>query len=232
MHRRRPCNACWPDDLPMIKFKFSHCTTPGSNSGSITNNLCGVTQVTQHLRVPGNYCAQCPANNLLVVSVSIVAARPTLRLMLSLHPLLKTCTPAIPSQGLLPGHIIILPISEFEIFVVSSPSRVGFPNWLWTCWGRHYAFSHSSLQNLAHFLGRHLTNISWINYEVKVKVAHSCPTLCNPMDHTVHGILQARILKWVAAPFFRGSSQPRDLNQVSHIAGGFFTSRATREALN
>ena len=98
--------------------------------GSITNNLCGVTQVTQHLRVPGNYCAQCPANNLLVVSVSIVAARPTLRLMLSLHPLLKTCTPAIPSQGLLPGHIIILPISEFEIFVVSSPSRVGFPNWL------------------------------------------------------------------------------------------------------
>ena len=117
MHRRRPCNACWPDDLPMIKFKFSHCTTPGSNSGSITNNLCGVTQVTQHLRVPRNYCAQCPANNLLVVSVSIVAACPTLRLMLSLHPLLKTCTPAIPSQGLLPGHIIILPISEFEIFM-------------------------------------------------------------------------------------------------------------------
>ena len=37
-------------------------------------------------------------------------------------------------------------------------------------------------------------------------------------------ILQARILEWVALPFFRGSSQPRDRTQVSHIAGGFFTS--------
>ena len=46
----------------------------------------------------------------------------------------------------------------------------------------------------------------------------------------VHGILQARILEWVAFPFSRGSSQPRDWNQVSHIAGGFFISWATREA--
>jgi len=45
-----------------------------------------------------------------------------------------------------------------------------------------------------------------------------------PMDYTVHGILQARILEWVAVPFSRGSSQPRDQTQVSHIAGGFFTS--------
>ena len=45
-----------------------------------------------------------------------------------------------------------------------------------------------------------------------------------PMDYTVHGILQARILQWVAIPFSRGSSQPRDQTQVSHIAGGFFTS--------
>ena len=43
-----------------------------------------------------------------------------------------------------------------------------------------------------------------------VKVAPSCLTLCNPMDYTVHGILQARILEWVAVPFSRGSSQPRD----------------------
>ena len=57
-----------------------------------------------------------------------------------------------------------------------------------------------------------------------VKVTQSCPTLCNPMDYTVHGILQARILEWVAVPFTRGSSQPRDRTQVSHIAGGFFTS--------
>ena len=59
---------------------------------------------------------------------------------------------------------------------------------------------------------------------MKVKVAQSCLSLCNPMDYTVHGILQARILESVAVPFSRGSSQPRDQSQVSHIAGGFFTS--------
>ena len=59
---------------------------------------------------------------------------------------------------------------------------------------------------------------------LKVKVAQLCPTLFNPIDYIVHGILQARILEWVAFPFSRGSSQPRDQTQVSHIAGGFFTS--------
>ena len=44
----------------------------------------------------------------------------------------------------------------------------------------------------------------------EVKVAQSCPTLCNPIDYTFHGIFQARILEWVAVPFSRGSSQPRD----------------------
>ena len=46
----------------------------------------------------------------------------------------------------------------------------------------------------------------------------------------LNGILQARILKWVAFPFSRGSSQPRDQTQVPCIAGGFFTSWAIREA--
>ena len=58
-----------------------------------------------------------------------------------------------------------------------------------------------------------------------------CLTLCDPMDYIVHGIFQARILEWVAFPFSRGSSQPRDRTQVSRIAGGFFASWATREAL-
>ena len=58
----------------------------------------------------------------------------------------------------------------------------------------------------------------------KVKAAQSCPTLCDPMDYKVQGILQARILGWVAFPFSRGSSQWRDQTQVSHIAGRFFTS--------
>ena len=60
--------------------------------------------------------------------------------------------------------------------------------------------------------------------KMKVKVTQSCPTLCDPMDYTVHEILQARMLEWVAIPFSGGSSQSRDQTQVSHIAGRFFTS--------
>ena len=66
--------------------------------------------------------------------------------------------------------------------------------------------------------------------EVKVKDTQSCLThcdpmkLCDPMDFTVHEILQARILEWVAFPFSRRSSQPKDRIQVFCIAGGFFTS--------
>ena len=63
-----------------------------------------------------------------------------------------------------------------------------------------------------------------------MKVAQARPTLCDPMDCTVHRILQARILEWVTFPFSRGSSQPRDQTHVSCIAGRFFTSWATREA--
>ena len=53
------------------------------------------------------------------------------------------------------------------------------------------------------------------------------PTLCDPVDRSppgssVHGILQARILEWVAISFSRGSSQPRDGTQISRIAGRCF----------
>ena len=60
-----------------------------------------------------------------------------------------------------------------------------------------------------------------------MRVAQSCPTLYDLLEYTVHGILYARILEWLAFPFSRGSSQPRDQTQVSHIAGVFFTSWAT-----
>ena len=75
--------------------------------------------------------------------------------------------------------------------------------------------------------------------KMKVKVTQSCPTLCDRMDYTIHGILQARILEWVAFPFSGGSSQPRGRTQVSCLAGRFFffflegrffTSWAPREA--
>ena len=57
---------------------------------------------------------------------------------------------------------------------------------------------------------------------MEVKVIQLCLILCDPMDYTVHGILQSRILEWVVFPFSRGPSQPRDQTKVSHIAGRFF----------
>ena len=82
-------------------------------------------------------------------------------------------------------------------------------------------------------LGMEVQNLN--HWKVKVKVTQLCLTLCNPMfcsppGSSVHGILQARILEWAAVPFSRGSSQPRDWTQVSHITGRFFTSWATKEA--
>ena len=67
-------------------------------------------------------------------------------------------------------------------------------------------------------------------------VAQSCLTLCDPMDSSppgtsVRGILHARILEWVAMPFPRGFSWPRDQTQDSHTAGGLFSIWATREVL-
>ena len=78
--------------------------------------------------------------------------------------------------------------------------------------------ANESLRNCSHKLT--------IERKKESEVAQSCPTLCNPMDcklpgSSVHGILQARILGWVAIPFFL----------ISCIADRFFTVWATREAL-
>ena len=64
--------------------------------------------------------------------------------------------------------------------------------------------------------------------KVKELVAQLCQTLCGPMDYNlkgsfVHGILQEEILEWVAIPFSRGSSPPRDRTRVSCTVGSFFT---------
>ena len=72
---------------------------------------------------------------------------------------------------------------------------------------------------------------------VKSKLLQSCSVLCDPTMVTCQaplsmGILQARILEWVAMPSSRGSSQPRDRTQVSCTAGGFFAIWATRKPRN
>ena len=75
-----------------------------------------------------------------------------------------------------------------------------------------------------------------LKYPVLCLVAQSYLTLynlmdCSPSGSSVHGVSQARILEWVAMPSSRGSSQPRDQTQVSHIEGRFIPVRAPREVL-
>ena len=86
-------------------------------------------------------------------------------------------------------------------------------------------------------LEAHLRGRQWIWWPfcLLLLVAQSCPTLCDlrdcsPPGSSVHGILQARILEWVAIPFCRGSSWPTDWTSVSSIVGRFFTVRDTRKA--
>ena len=76
-------------------------------------------------------------------------------------------------------------------------------------------------------LSQALHCLTMFYWEWKMKVAQLCLTLCNSMDYTIHGILQARIQEWVTLPFSRESSQPRDPTKVSCIAGRFFTSWVT-----
>ena len=86
-------------------------------------------------------------------------------------------------------------------------------------------------------MGSHQSRIQPVTQWTDVcLISQSCPTVCDPRDcslpgTSVHGILQARVLEWVAMPSSRGSSQPRDQTQISHIADRFFTIWATREAV-
>ena len=114
-------------------------------------------------------------------------------------------------------------------------------NFLWTCFTLNTLVLF--LKRLGLFLlypqysyrNQELTFIHYYNLSEWVIVAQSCLTLCDPTVcslsvSSVHGILQARILEWVAVSFSRGSSQPRDQTRVSCIAGRRFILRATREA--
>ena len=106
-------------------------------------------------------------------------------------------------------------------------STPGFPvlHWLPGFAQTHVHWISDAIQPF-HVLSLLLLVRTYRLWKVKVKVAQSCPTLCNPMDWILH----ARLLECVAFPFCRGPSQPKDWTQVSHIAGGCFTSWAIREA--
>ena len=93
---------------------------------------------------------------------------------------------------------------------------------------------YTSIYQLNTLICSHFKISIIISLKVKVLFTQSRLTLHNPMDYrppgsSVHEILQAKTLDWVAIPFSRGSSWLRDWTQISHTAGSFFTVRATWE---
>ena len=98
----------------------------------------------------------------------------------------------------------------FQFFSISTKKAYQNFNWICTDPIAHFRENVPSCSIDKHGVPHYSTGI----YNT-VLVAQSCPTLCDPMDSgppgsSVHGTFQARILEWVAIPFSRGSSQPRD----------------------
>ena len=97
----------------------------------------------------------------------------------------------------------------------------------------YLSFKHFGIGSIHYLFHKLLTlipkeNLLSCKWKVRVLVAQSCMTLCDPVDcslsgSSVHVILQARVLEWVAIPCSKGSSQPRDQTRVSCFAGRFFT---------
>ena len=100
----------------------------------------------------------------------------------------------------------------------------------WTCLAGNYLYSIyivlGTISNLETSIWKMCVRAQWLSC-----IQVFCNLMdCNPPGSSVHGISQAKILEGVATPSSRGSSQPRDRTQVSHIAAGFFTVWPTREA--
>ena len=128
-----------------------------------------------------------------------------------------------------------------SLWELTNPSAT-IKEWILPCYpvfGLSRRFCQDMTSIIAHFWPKLITWHPWDIWEItvpsldhnlvylnEVKVTQSCPTFCDPMDCIVYGVLQVRILEWVAFPFSKG----RGWTQVSRIAGGFFTSWATREA--
>ena len=128
------------------------------------------------------------------------------------------------------------PLLENTNKILHVPGHRGKGQWLHTRLNQTYLLVLESLVEA--WVGHGLPQGQGLSWKEKVKVKLlSRVQLCDPMDtcslpgSSVHGIFQAGILEWVAISFSRGSSQPRDRTQVSHIAGRRFNLWATREAL-
>ena len=142
--------------------------------------------------------------------------------------------PQWPSACLLQKNIFLwfdwfIFIIEILIHLFSSWNKHFFSVMFWVInmlyWPHHLYFINSTLP-----CSMKNQSICKRMKAMKVKVAQLCPTLCNRMHSTVHGIFQARILEWVAYPFSSRSSWPRSRTRVSWVAGGFLTNWAMRDA--
>ena len=106
--------------------------------------------------------------------------------------------------------------------------------------GRECGYNEMGSKKKVRLIATSSLTVSWVlilGEGVGKWVTQSCLTLCDTMDcsspgSSVRGILQARILEWVAIPSSRGASQPRNQTQISHTVGRFFTIWATKEVRN
>ena len=110
-------------------------------------------------------------------------------------------------------HNMKLKASAFILKAFLNSAYVGFKS--------IYVYIHSFIHST-----NTIEHLLYVGIYIVVLVVQSCPTLCDPMDcslpgSSVHEILQARILGWVAIPFSRGSSPPKDQTQVPGIAGSY-----------
>ena len=133
--------------------------------------------------------------------------------------------PALPHPENHPGCLFIHPLPTLmlqnKVFLTCVPFS----------WGPEVRQVCNGTKTLVSLLMRWLLEFLYNRLKVKVKVAQSCLTPCNPMDYTVHGILQARILEWVAIPFSRGIFPTQGSNTGLPYCRRFFTSWATKEAI-
>ena len=131
-----------------------------------------------------------------------------------------------------PNHCCGTPLSKDNALWDAFPKALSKHT---TCAKTHHTHTYTEVgacwNTAIHLLSHHLK----LKVSNHIKKRGGCSVISDSLWphglYTVHGILQARVLEWVAICFFRGSSQPREWAQVSRPTGGFFTIWATRETV-
>ena len=204
------------------------------------------------------WTAACQASLSITNSWSLLKLMSIKSVMPSSHHVIpfSSCPQSLPAPGSFPkSQLFTWGGQSIGVSASESVLPMNTQDWspsAWTGWislqskGLSRVFSNTTVQkhqffcaqlsspSNSHINTRPLEKPS--NVMNEMKSAQSCPTLCDPTDcsllgSSLHGILQARILEWIAISFSRGSSQLRDRTQVSCTAGTHFNLWATREIL-